>query len=101
MEKLAFINEIAEVIFDQMGQQGTEFYLFSDGTYGTRQEGSFSENEEEVIFTIPLSLEYWRITLEEWDMLDSDDHIKSDLGDEDKEEFIYFILIPQLEELQI
>ena len=97
MEK---INEIANALFNEMTQQGTEFYLFRDGNYGTRQEGSFSEYEEEVIFTIPLSLEYWRDTLQEWEILDEDDKIKASVTNEEKDDFIYYIIIPKLEELE-
>ena len=97
MEK---INEIANALFNEMTQQGTEFYLFRDGNYGTRQEGSFSEYEEEVIFTIPLSLEYWRDTLQEWELLDTDGRIKDDLTDEKKDDFICDVIFPKIEELE-
>lgn len=97
MEK---INEIANALFSEINHQGEEFYLFSDGNYGTRQDGSFSPYEDEVIFTIPLSLEYWRITLQEWDILDSNDRIKADLTEEEKDDFIYYIIIPKLEEIE-
>ena len=64
MEK---INKIAYEIFSELNHEGTEFYLFRDGDYGIRQEGSFSPYEDEVIFTIPLSPAYWRCTLQEWE----------------------------------
>ena len=97
MEK---INEIAYALFDELNHEGTEFYVFRDGDYGIRQEGSFSPYEDEVIFTIPLSPECWRYTLQEWELLDADGRIKNDLTDEEKNDFIYDVIYPNLEELE-
>ncbi len=56
---MAEYKKMAEEIITHIPWDGMEFYLYNDGNYGFRQQGSFGENEDEIETTLPLGDYYW------------------------------------------
>lgn len=59
-------------LFGNLGWEGMEAIIFDDGSIEYRQVGSFSDSEEEITKTIPLSITYWRDTLIDWNLYDEE-----------------------------
>ena len=60
----ANIKDVAKELAENIGWDGMEFYLTKDGETGTRQSGSFGQNESEVVYKVLLDKWYWRDGLE-------------------------------------
>ncbi|HFI0216178.1 TPA: hypothetical protein ACGOVI_001366 [Streptococcus suis] len=94
------IAKVAAYIFDRIGGGTTEFYIFQDGEYGSRLEGSFSPNESEVVGKLNLTMPYWRDTLAEWELLDEEnDCHKEDCDEGVRQNFLKEHIYPYLSEL--
>lgn len=53
------IKEFVEEAWDGLFWEGMEIVLYKDGDNWTRQQGSQGSDENEIIYTLPLSLDYW------------------------------------------
>lgn len=60
----ANIKDVAKELAKNIGWDNMEFYLKRDGETGVRQSGSFGQNENEVVYKVPLDKWYWRYELE-------------------------------------
>lgn len=66
-------------LFESLGWENMEAILLENGSIEYRQEGSFGDYEEEIIKTIPLSISYWRETLQDWNLYNEEkDTIKEE-----------------------
>lgn len=53
------INNFVKEIWDNIFWEGMEVVLYKDGDNWTRQEGAIGTDEDEVIYKLPLDLNYW------------------------------------------
>lgn len=53
------IKNFLEEVWENITWEGMEVVLYKDGDNWTRQQGSRGVDEDEVIYTLPLSLDYW------------------------------------------
>jgi hypothetical protein len=77
------IEEIAREAAENIGNWSMELWADIEGNHGIRQQGSFAEWEDEVLFTMPLDDVYWSDPLYEY--TDKDGNI-------DTENFIYYLI---------
>lgn len=82
----ANIKDVAKELAENIGWDGMEFYLTKDGETGTRQSGSFGQNESEVVYKVLLDKWYWRDGLENLGL-----DIDEELNEEDLETLIDYI----------
>lgn len=59
MNKEKIRQFVENEIWENLLWENMEAVLFKDGDTWTRQEGSIAVDEENVIYTIPLSFSYW------------------------------------------
>lgn len=86
-------EEYWEEIFNSLCYWDMEAAIFDDGDIGIRSEQSRSNEEEHVVYKIPLKTSYWRETLEEWGIYDEEtDDVKSDVDEKTKNDFIENVL---------
>lgn len=60
----ATIKTVAKELAENIGWDNMEFYLKQDGETGIRQNGSFGQDESEVVYKVSLDKWYWREGLE-------------------------------------
>lgn len=53
------IKKFLEEVWESITWEGMEVVLYKDGGNWTRQQGTRGIDEENVIYTLPLSLDYW------------------------------------------
>jgi hypothetical protein len=88
-------NEIAEEIIENIGWDGMELIVYSDGYSTIRQEGSFGEDEDQIIAKVPLSEWYWSDTIASW-VGDSSEIENLPLAN--RQDFIDDVILPILED---
>ena len=88
-------NEIAEEIIENIGWDGMELIVYSNWDSSIRQEGSFGEDEDQVIIQVPLSKWYWSDTIASWV---GDSSEIEDLPLANRQDFIDDVILPILED---
>lgn len=53
------IKKFLEEVWDNLFWQGMEAVLYKDGDNWIRQQGSRGVDEEDIVYTLPLSFSYW------------------------------------------
>lgn len=53
------IKNFLEEVWNNINWEGMEAVLYKDGDNWTRQEGAIGIDENEIIYTLPLSFSYW------------------------------------------
>ncbi|MDN6167052.1 MAG: hypothetical protein L0J18_12960 [Tetragenococcus koreensis] len=76
------INKFVEEIWDNIFWEDMEIAFYKDGDNWIRQQGSKGADEDEIIYTLPLSFSYWGdsyfITTDEDDEPIKDENMKGD-----------------------
>jgi len=76
------IKNFVEEIWDNIFWENMEAVLYKDGDNWTRQQGSQGVDEDEIIYTLPLSFNYWGdsyfVTKDENDEFVKDESMKED-----------------------
>lgn len=95
------LNEVREMITEEQWQElygnlgwtYMEAILNADGSIEYRIEDNLSDDEEEIVATLPLKPSYWADTLTDWDLFDEANNTIDTEADQEKiNEFINEVL---------
>ena len=76
------LKNFVEEVWNNINWEGMEAVLYKDGSNWIRQQGSRGVDEEDVVYTLPLSFSYWSdsffMCLDEDDEPIKDESMKED-----------------------